>query len=241
MITVKDLVKNYNGRRAVDQVSFTVNKGEIFGLLGPNGAGKTTILRIMSTILKADKGEVFIGGFSGRERPDMVRKIIGVCPQEIALYPDLTCRENMVYFGVIGGLSRKKALKSSEEILREVKLEDRAEEKVSSLSGGMKRRLNLAVSLLNEPRVLFMDESTAGVDPRSREAIFNLLHQFKKGEITVVYSTHYMEEAERLCDRVAIMNAGRIIALDSPAALKRNLDPGGNISLEEVFLKLTEE
>ncbi len=241
MITVKDLFKSYNGKKAVDQVSFSVNKGEIFGLLGPNGAGKTTVLRIMSTILNPDKGQVVIGGFSAIKRPDMVRKIIGVCPQEIALYPDLTCRENMVYFGVIGGLSRKRALERSEVILRQVKLEDRSEEKVSSLSGGMKRLLNLAVSLLKEPRVLFMDESTVGVDPRSREAIFKLLHWFKEQEITVVYSTHYMEEAERMCDRVAIMSAGRIIALDSPAALKRKADPEGNISLEKVFLKLTEE
>ncbi len=239
MIQVENLFKRYNGVTAIDDISFVVRKGEIFGLLGPNGAGKTTTLRVLSTILKPDRGQIRIGGHSVINEAQKVREIIGVCPQEIALYPELSARDNLIFFALMGGFKKSQAQKKSKEILTEIGLDNKADEKVSNLSGGMKRRLNLAASIIHQPLTLFMDEPTVGVDPRSRAAIFDILNRFKQKGITIVYTTHYMEEAERLCDRVAIMNNGKIIALESPETLKKKFNPEGQISFEEIFLELT--
>lgn len=240
VIEVKNVYKKYNSFTAINNLSFNVEKGEIFGLLGPNGAGKTTILRIISTILKPDRGEVFVGGYSVRHNPQKVREIIGVCPQEIALYQELSAKDNLVFFGVMGGLDKRQALGKANIALKEFELENKADEKTLNLSGGMKRRLNLAVSVMRSPKVLLLDEPTAGVDPKSRAAIFRILKKFKRSGVSIVYTTHYMHEAERLCDRVAIMDSGNLIALDTPYNLKRVYDSSGSISLEEVFLKLTD-
>ncbi len=239
MIEMLNVVKKYNGLKALDNITFSVNREEIFGLLGPNGAGKTTALRIMSMLVKPDSGEVIINGMHQKENNRRIQGLLGVCPQEIALYLELTVRDNLLFFGMMGGLSRKKAVIRAEELITEMDLEEKAREKVSLLSGGMKRRLNIAVSVIHKPRVLFMDEPTVGVDPRTRASIFSLLHNFKNNGMTIIYTTHYMEEADRLCDRVAVMDRGRIIALDAPKVLKSSLDPTGQISLEDVYLKLT--
>ncbi len=240
MIEVKNVYKKYNGIKAVNNLTFSVEKGEIFGLLGPNGAGKTTILRIMSTVLKPDRGEVTVEGYSVRDNPQKVREIIGVCPQEIALYQELSAKDNLIFFGLMGGLSKGQAVQKAEIVINEFELENKAGEKTANLSGGMKRRLNLAVSVMRSPKVLLMDEPTVGVDPKSRATVFKILKKFKSCGVSIVYTTHYMDEAERLCDRVAIMDGGNLIALDTPYDLKRFFDPSGNMSLEEVFLKLTD-
>lgn len=239
MIEVKNLYRDYNGARAVENLTFTVETGEIFGFLGPNGAGKTTTLRILSTVLKPDRGEAFLGGYPVTRQPGRVRKILGVCPQEIALFPELTVKENLVFFGLMLGLNKKDSRERAGELLPEIGLEKRAREKVSNLSGGLKRRLNLAVSLLHKPRYLLLDEPTVGLDPRSRAAIFNLLLRFKGDGVTILYTTHYLEEAERLCDRVGIMDGGKLLGLGTPGELKGLFDPQGNITMEEVFLRLT--
>ncbi len=241
MIQVLNVVKKYKGLKALDHVTLSINQGEIFGLLGPNGAGKTTALRVMSLLLKPDSGEIIINGTKRNEKNLRgVQGLLGVCPQEIALYSELSVKDNLLFFGMMGGLRRREAVERAQILMEKVDLEEKAREKVSQLSGGMKRRLNIAVSIIHNPMVLFMDEPTVGVDPRTRTSIFSLLHGFKENGMTIIYTTHYMEEADRLCDRVAVMDRGRIIALDTPEALKSSFDPLKHISLEEVYLRLTE-
>lgn len=240
MIEVLNVVKKYNGLKALDNITFSIKRGEIFGLLGPNGAGKTTTLRVMSTLIKPDSGEVIVNGINLKNNNHSIQGLLGVCPQEIALYLELTVWDNLLFFGMMGGLHRKKAKDRAEELIKEMALEEKAREKVSLLSGGMKRRLNIAVSIIHKPKVLFMDEPTVGVDPRTRSSIFSLLRRFKNNGMTIIYTTHYMDEADRLCDRVAVMDRGRIIALDTPGSLKKSVDPLGEISLEDVYLKLTD-
>jgi len=238
-MVVKDLHKSFNDFKAVNGVSFSIYKGEIFGLLGPNGAGKTTTIRILSTVLAPDSGDIVIGGHALSREAESVRHIIGVCPQELALYEDLSAMDNMVFFGRMAGLSGDDARTQALANLKLMGLEDRARGKVSKYSGGMKRRINLAIALMGNPQLLFLDEPTVGIDPQSRNNIFeNILGLQKKG-ITVLYTTHYMEEADRLCQRVAIMDGGKIIALDTPHQLKSQLGDPDKVTLEDVFLKLT--
>ncbi len=235
-VIATDLLKTFDGETAVDGVSFTIRRKEIFGLLGPNGAGKTTTIRILSTVLDPDAGDVTIGGYSLSHQPGQIRELIGVCPQELALYEELSARDNLVFFGRMGGLSGRDAKAKAEENLEMVGLSERAKDSVAKFSGGMKRRVNLAIGLMTSPSLLFLDEPTVGIDPQSRNHIFDTILSLRDEGMTVLYTTHYMEEAERLCDRVGIMDAGRMIAMDSPAALKQDQ---GKSSLEEVFLALT--
>ncbi|MGD0795074.1 MAG: ABC transporter ATP-binding protein [Dehalococcoidales bacterium] len=238
-MVVKDLHKSFNDFKAVNGVSFSIYKGEIFGLLGPNGAGKTTTIRILSTVLAPDSGDIVIGGHALSREAESVRHIIGVCPQELALYEDLSAMDNMVFFGRMAGLSGDDARTQALANLKLMGLEDRAKGKVAKYSGGMKRRINLAIALMGNPQLLFLDEPTVGIDPQSRNNIFeNILGLQKKG-MTVLYTTHYMEEADRLCQRVAIMDGGKIIALDTPHQLKSQLGDPDKVTLEDVFLKLT--
>lgn len=238
-MVVKDLRKSFNELKAVDGVSFSINKGEIFGLLGPNGAGKTTTIRMLSTVLEPDSGDITIGGHSLRHEAEAVRSIIGVCPQDLALYEDLSALDNMVFFGRMAGLDGKVAHAQAMTNLELMGLEDRAKGKVAKFSGGMKRRINLAIALMDNPRLLFLDEPTVGIDPQSRNHIYeNILGLQKKG-MTILYTTHYMEEADRLCNRIAIMDAGQIIALDTPYQLKSQIGSPEKVTLEDVFLKLT--
>jgi ABC-2 type transport system ATP-binding protein len=239
-MVVKDLHKSFNDVKAVDGVSFTIEKGEIFGLLGPNGAGKTTTIRILSTIIPPDTGEVTVRGYSIKSNADEVRGIIGICPQELALYADISAFDNLVFFGRMAGLSSAEARPQAMANLELMGLADRAKKgKVDKFSGGMKRRVNLAIALMGHPELLFLDEPTVGIDPQSRNNIYETIESLREKGMAILCTTHYMEEADRLCRRVAIMDGGRIIAMDTPYALKSQIgDPDRN-TLETVFLKLT--
>jgi ABC-2 type transport system ATP-binding protein len=238
-MVVNDLHKSFNEHKAVDGVSFSVKKGEIFGFLGPNGAGKTTTIRMLATVLEPDSGEITIGGFSVRKEAESVRSIIGVCPQELALYEDLSAMDNMVFFGRMAGLNSRDARAQATEHLKLMGLLDRAKGKVSKFSGGMKRRVNLAIALMGDPQLVFMDEPTVGIDPQSRNNIFETIRGLRDKGTTILYTTHYMEEADRLCDRVAIIDGGKLITLDTPRKLKEQIGSPEQVTLEDVFLKLT--
>ncbi len=238
-LVAENLHKSFNGLKAVDGVTFAVERGEIFGLLGPNGAGKTTTIRILSTVLTADRGDVSIGGHSLRNDADAARQLIGVCPQELALYPEMSALDNLVFFGRMVGLGSREAKLQAMAHLEMMGLADRAKGKIDKYSGGMKRRVNLAVALMGDPRLLFLDEPTVGIDPQSRNMIYETIEGLRDKGMTILYTTHYMEEAERLCRRVAIMDGGRIVALDTPDGLKQLIGLSEQSSLEDVFLKLT--
>jgi ABC-2 type transport system ATP-binding protein len=239
-LLVSNLHKSFRDLKAVNGVSFSIEKGEIFGLLGPNGAGKTTTIRILSTITPPDQGDVTIGGFSLKNQSNKIRGLIGICPQELALYSDLSAFDNLVFFGRMAGLSSTEARDQSMVNLKLMGLEDRAKKgRVEKFSGGMKRRVNLAIALMGHPQFLLLDEPTVGIDPQSRNNIFEVIEGLRVNGMTILYTTHYMEEADHLCRRVAIMDGGRIIALDTPRALKGQIGDPEHTSLETVFLKLT--
>ncbi len=219
LIGIKGLVKKYGERVAVQGVSFSIEEGEIFGLLGPNGAGKTTTLSILSTLLIPDEGDVTISDHDLIREAKQVKRLIGFVPQELALYPTLSAWDNLTFFGRIYGLQGANLKERITTALALVGLSDRAADAVQTFSGGMKRRLNIAVGLIHQPRILFLDEPTVGVDPQSRNFIFEHVERLNEDGMTIIYTTHYMEEAERLCDRVAIMDQGRVLALDTTKGL----------------------
>jgi ABC-2 type transport system ATP-binding protein len=213
MIRVEHLKKRFGPVTAVDDITFAIAPGEVFGLLGPNGAGKTTTINMMVGVLKPDSGTVQIDGTADPTRP-AVRRRIGNAPQSLAIYDQLTAEENLHFFGRVYGLSGTHLKQRVQWTLDLVGLADRRGDRAGTYSGGMKRRLNLACALVHDPPLLLLDEPTVGVDPQSRNLIFEKIEQLKGEGRTVVYTTHYMEEAERLCDRIAIVDAGRILALD---------------------------
>ena len=214
MIKVESLCKRFNGIVAVDDVSFEVPRGETFGLLGPNGAGKTTTINILCGLLKPDGGAVRLDGKSDPTQPS-VRASLGVVPQSLALYQELTAQSNLEFFGRINGLAGARLKERVGAALEMAGLTERRKNRVSTFSGGMKRRLNMVCSLLHEPSILLLDEPTVGVDPQSRNLIFDSIEKLKSEGRTIIYTTHYMEEAQRLCDRVAILDKGKMLALDS--------------------------
>jgi ABC-2 type transport system ATP-binding protein len=226
LVEVKSLCKTYGDIRAVDDITFDILEGEVFGLLGPNGAGKSTTINVLCTYTEPTSGKVSIDGHSVTAEPDAVKRAIGVVPQEIALYPDLNAVENLRFFGRMLDVPEDRLSARSAELLELVGLKEQAHRPVEQYSGGMKRRLNLAAGLLSEPRFLMLDEPTVGVDPQSRNAIFENIQKLNRQGLTVLYTTHYMEEAELLCHRVAIMDQGRIMALDTPQHLIRTLGTG---------------
>ena len=238
-LVAQELHKSFNEHKAVNGISFSLNKGEIFGLLGPNGAGKTTTIRMLSTVLKPDQGDVIIGGFSIRKNADAARNLIGVCPQDLALYEDLSALDNMVFFGRMAGLNGREARTQSMAHLELMGLSDRAKGKIAKYSGGMKRRINLAIALVGHPELLFLDEPTVGIDPQSRNNIYETIESLRDKGMTILYTTHYMEEANRLCNRIAIMDGGQIIALDTPYELRKQIGSPEQVTLEDVFLNLT--
>ncbi len=238
-LIAQDLHKSFNEHKAVNGVSFSIHKGEIFGLLGPNGAGKTTTIRMLSTVLEPNSGDATIGSYSIRRNSDEVRNLIGVCPQELALYENLAAIDNLVFFGRMAGLTGTEAQVQAMAHLELMGLVDRAKERIDKYSGGMKRRINLAIALMGHPELLFLDEPTVGIDPQSRNNIYETIESLRDKGMTVLYTTHYMEEADRLCERVAIMDDGRIIALDTPHQLKSQIGSPDEVTLEDVFLKLT--
>jgi ABC-2 type transport system ATP-binding protein len=238
MITINGLTKKYGERAAVQDVSFSITEGEIFGLLGTNGAGKTTLLSILSTLLPPDEGNVHINGHDIIRETMRVKPLLGFVPQDLALYPSLSAWDNLIFFGRIYRLGGTTLKERVTELLAMVGLSDRAGDPVETFSGGMKRRLNIAAGLIHKPRILFLDEPTVGVDPQSRNFIFEHVERLHAEGMTIVYTTHYMEEAERLCDRVAIMDMGRILALDTIPGLLAML--GGGImyaGLAEISLE----
>jgi ABC-2 type transport system ATP-binding protein len=242
VIKVVDLKKQYPSILAVDGISFEVFKGEIFGLLGPNGAGKTTTLEIIETLRKKTSGEVTVAGYSIDKDPEAIKQRIGVQLQAANYYPNITLSQLLDLFS---GLYNRQVDK--DEILSLVGLQDRKKAKYKELSGGQKQRFSLATTLINKPEIVFLDEPTTGLDPQARRNLWELIQNIRSNGTTVVITTHYMDEAEVLCDRVAIIEKGKIISLDTPAKLIDNLLASGfkrkeqikNANLEDVFLSLT--
>lgn len=221
IVEVKDLKKMFNGNTAVDGVSFDVQTGEVFGLLGPNGAGKSTLIGMISCLLEPSSGDALIDGHSVKTEPMEVKKVLGVIPQEIALYPTLTARENLFFWSKMYGLPSKDAKNRTDEVLEIAGLSERADEKIDTYSGGMKRRINIAAGLLHNPKVLLMDEPTVGIDPQSRNHILETVKSLNEKGLTVIYTSHYMEEVEFLCDRIAIVDQGKIMAIGTQDELKK--------------------
>ena len=226
ILEVRNLTKKYGDLTAVNDVNLAIQKGEIFGLLGPNGAGKTTTISMITGLLKPTSGSIMVDGLDLKTKPNAVKARLGLVPQELAIYPTLSARDNLDFFGSIYGLRGKHLQERVDAMLAMVGLADRANEAVKNYSGGMKRRLNIAAGLLHQPEVLFLDEPTVGVDPQSRNAIFEAVEELNRAGMTVIYTTHYMEEAQRLCQRVAIIDEGQVIALDTPHALIHSLGGG---------------
>jgi len=223
ILEVKDLVKQYGDFTAVKGINFDIKDGEIFSLLGPNGAGKTTTISMLSTLYTPTSGDATIGGHSISREPMSVKQVIGVVPQELALYEDLTARENLIFWGQMYGLSGKELNSRVDEVLEQIGLVDRAKNKVKTYSGGMKRRVNIGVGLLHKPRLLFMDEPTVGIDPQSRRAILDTVKDLNAQGMTVLYTTHYMEEAEELSNRVGIIDHGELIAIGTQDELTKQV------------------
>jgi len=242
IIVVEDLVKNYGNFEAVKGISFSVQEGEIFGLLGPNGAGKSTTLEIMETLRKKTSGKVMIDGLNLDESPNEIKKIIGVQLQTSGYYPGLNLTELLYLFAA---LYNEKI--NAHELLHSVNLGDKAKNKFKELSGGQKQRFSIATTLINQPRIIFLDEPTTGLDPQARRNLWDLILDIRKRGTTVIITTHYMDEAEILCDRVAIIDSGKIIALDTPSKLIDQLVSKGfekkrevkKANLEDVFIELT--
>ena len=242
IIRVKDLVKNYGSFEAVKGISFDVHEGEIFGLLGPNGAGKSTTLEIIETLREKTSGEVWVNGFNLDKDPNEIKKIIGVQLQTSGYYPNLKLVELITLFN---GLYNRDVDPMS--LLEMVNLKDKANAKVKELSGGQKQRFSVATTLINDPKIVFLDEPTTGLDPQARRNLWDLVRSIRGKGATVIITTHYMDEAEVLCDRVAIIDAGKIIALDSPDGLIDPLVSSGferpkevkKANMEDVFIHLT--
>ncbi len=220
-IEVRNLVKSFENIKAVQDVSFCVEDGEIFSLLGPNGAGKSTTISMLSGLLEPTEGEASIMGHSILEEPEEAKACLGVVPQDIALYPDLSARENLVFWGKMYGLRGSVLKERVDEILDIIDLVDRQKDRIEKYSGGMKRRVNIAVALLHKPQVVIMDEPTVGIDPQSRRHILDNVKELNRQGMTVLYTTHYMEEAQELSNHIAIMDQGKIIAFGTHQELIR--------------------
>ncbi len=223
LLEVHDLHKRYGSLVALDRVSFAVAEGEMFGLLGPNGAGKTTLLSIISSLLEPTAGEVRVLGRTLKPSDRDARRVIGIVPQELALYGELSARENLLFFGELYGLRGAELRRRANEALAVTALTDRADARADTFSGGMKRRLNLGIALMHRPRLLLLDEPTVGVDPQSRNHIFEEVRALNRAGVTVVYTSHYMEEVQALCRRVGIIDHGRLVACDTLANLLRRV------------------
>nr|WP_315216418.1 ABC transporter ATP-binding protein [uncultured Flavobacterium sp.] len=234
IITVKNLTKIFGSFTAVNSISFEVYKGEIFGFLGANGAGKTTAMKMLIGISKPTSGEALVAGFDIKMQSEMVKKSIGYMSQKFSMYDDLTIKENITFFGGIYGLSRIQIKQKTVELIRELGLEEVADKLVGALPLGWKQKLSFSVALLHEPKIVFLDEPTGGVDPITRRQFWEMIYAEANKGTTIFVTTHYMDEAE-YCDRVSIMVEGKIEALDSPKNLKKQFDVA---SMNDVFLKL---
>ncbi len=235
-IVIEDLVKRFEDVVAVDGISLRVGRGELFGLLGPNGAGKSTIINVLSGLISPSSGSVIVGGYDVAKDLERIKKLIGVCPQDTAVYDYLTGRENVELFGHLHGMCRQELEKNTEMLLSKMSLTEDADRRLGKYSGGMRRRVNLIMCLVHDPEILLLDEPTVAMDPQSRRGVWDFIRELKNRGKTVVLTTHYMEEAEALCDRVGIVDHGKLIALDSPEELKARFKAR---DLEEVFIQMT--
>lgn len=235
MIRVEKLYKSFGSLRAVDGISFEVSQGELFGFLGPNGAGKTTTLSMISGLLKPDQGRISIGDQDVWISPKSAKRLLGLVPQDVAIYEELTARENLMFWGSLYGLAKSVLKANMEQWLERVGLTDRANEAVSKYSGGMKRRLNLAIGLVHQPQVVLLDEPTVGIDPQARSNILEIIRQIAREGTTILFTTHHLEEAESLCDRIAIMDHGKILETGSVTELAAIAGDGDLVVLKGVF------
>ena len=235
-IVVEHLTKKYEDVTAVEDLSLQIEKGELFGLLGPNGAGKTTIINILCGLIKPTSGTAKVGSFDVQKETWQVRELIGVCPQETAVYPYLTGAENVELFGNLHSMTNENIETRRNMLLEKLGLTQEAKRKAEKYSGGMRRRLSLALALIHNPQVAFLDEPTVALDPQSRHAVWDFIRELKKENKTIILTTHYMEEAEALCDRVGIIDHGKLLTLGPPKDLVSNV---GVTNLEEVFINLT--
>ena len=228
-IDVRQITKRFGNFTAVDAISFSVSPGETFGLLGPNGAGKSTLIRMLTTLIPVTSGGAFVNGFDVSKEADAVRRSIGVIPQALTSDLELSVEENLLIFSKFYGVEREKRKRLIPELIAAVELSQWADKPVKNLSGGMRRRVEIARGLVHEPRIFFLDEPTTGLDPVSRVAVWEMLQRIKaERDLTVLLTTHYMDEADKLCDRIAIVDHGKLVALDSPMKLKASI-PGKNI------------
>ena len=235
VVAAKGLTKCYGALCAVDGIDFGISKGECFGFLGPNGAGKTTVMGVIYCFMPPTSGEVKVFGIDVTGNPSRIKSRIGVMPQDDSLDPDLNVLENLIVYARYFDIPKKDSEPVARELLRFVEIEDKAGVNIKDLSGGMKRRLLMARALINNPELLILDEPTVGLDPQSRHSVWEKMEALRAKGVTLILTTHYMEEAEKICDRVAIMNAGRIVTIDTPVRLMSEYKG----SLEEVYLKLT--
>ena len=231
MLEVKELKKSYGKKEVVKNVSFTIDKGESFGLLGPNGAGKSTTISMICGLIPYDRGEVLVDHLSVKNSPMLIKKKIGVVPQEIALYPTMSAKDNLLFWGSMYGLKGAQAKRRVDEVLEFVGLKDRAKDRIETFSGGMKRRINIGAALMHEPELLIMDEPTVGIDPQSRNHILETVKMLNEKGMTIIYTSHYMEEVEYLCNRVGIIDHGEVIALGTQAELCSRLVGGSVIQV----------
>ncbi|MBU7030730.1 MAG: ATP-binding cassette domain-containing protein [Theionarchaea archaeon] len=233
-IVIDNLTKKFEDVIAVNELSLSVLKGELFGLLGPNGAGKTTTINVLCGLLQPTSGSVTVGGYDVSKEPKKVKKLIGVCPQDTAVFPYLTGRENVEFFGNLYAMPKETLERNVNALLERMGLTEDADRRVGKYSGGMRRRVNLVMALVHDPVIAFLDEPTVAMDPQSRRAVWDFIKGLNNK--TIILTTHYMEEAEELCDRVGIIDYGKLIALGAPAQLKEKF---GAENLEEVFIELT--
>jgi ABC-2 type transport system ATP-binding protein len=235
LLRVERLSKTFGAIRAVDSVSFEVRAGEIYGLLGPNGAGKTTSISMISGLLKPDAGEVFVAGAAFWSDPQKAKRIMGVVPQELAIYEELSGRENLEFWGRMAGLSSRDAKSRATELLEALTLTDRAKDAVKNYSGGMKRRINLGCALLHRPQLLLLDEPTVGIDPQARLNILEFIRNLRASGTAILYTTHYLEEAETLCHRIGIIDHGKLLAEGTLSELQDRLGGDRLFVLESDF------
>ncbi len=235
-ITIEHLTKQYQDVKALDDLNLQVKKGELFGLLGPNGAGKTTTINILCGLIKPTSGAATVYGYDVLKESAKIKELIGVCIQETVVYPFLTGKENVALFGNLHTMDKETLKKRSAMLLEKMGLAEDANRKAEKYSGGMKKRLSLTLALIHDPQVAFLDEPTVSMDPQSRHAVWDFVKELKAQNKTIILTTHYMEEAEELCDRVGIIDHGKLIALGTPKELivKNNVK-----NLEEVFIELT--
>jgi len=235
-ISIQNLVKNYDDVKAINNLNLEIKTGELFSLLGPNGAGKTTTISILSGLLKPTQGNAFVGGYDILKELNSIKELIGVCPQEAAIFKFLTGKENLELFGYLNGMSKGKIKARIDYLLEMLEFEKDSKRKVKGYSGGMLRKLNILIALIHDPQIAFLDEPTVGMDPRARRKVWDFIRSLKEQNKTIILTTHYMEEAETLSDRVGIIDYGELIAIGTPKELVERFEVK---NLEEVFLEIT--